>query len=63
MLTTVREWIPATAGRYEERTYSDEEIESLFDPDCLVIALLRRAQEAEKLVDELKKCQVQHKGL
>ena len=55
--TTVREWEPATDGRYVEKSYTDQEIEDIFgtEPHCLVIALLRRAQEAEKRVDELER--------
>lgn len=57
--TTVREWVPATEGRYVEHEYTDEEIEDLFQPEsgCLVMALLRRAQEAERRVDELERRQ------
>ena len=57
--TTVREWMPATEGRYVEHEYTDEEIEDLFQPEsgCLVMALLRRAQEAERRVDELERRQ------
>jgi len=58
-MTIVREWVPATEGRYVEHEYTDEEIEDLFQPEsgCLVMALLRRAQEAERRVDELERRQ------
>jgi len=51
--------MPATEGRYVEHEYTDEEIEDLFQPEsgCLVMALLRRAQEAERRVDELERRQ------
>lgn len=55
MVTVVREWKPATEGHYEDVEYTDAEIEGVFgsDPNCLVIALLRRAQSAEQQVAEL----------
>ena len=55
MITTVREWQPASEGRYVDREYTDEEIEDIFDDDCLVRALLRRAQAAERRIDELER--------
>ena len=54
MITTVREWQPASEGRYVDREYTDEEIEDIFDDDCLVRALLRRAQTAERRISELE---------
>jgi len=61
-VTIVREWVAATEGRYVEHEYTDEEIEALFDDGCLVIALLRRAQEAERRVDELERRNELHRA-
>jgi hypothetical protein len=55
--TIVREWKPAAEGKWIDREYTDEEIVDLFgdDGNCLVIALLRRAQDAEKKEQEVRK--------
>jgi len=54
---TVREWKPAAQGEYVQRHYSDDEIEELFQHDdgSLVMALLRRAQRVEKLVEAMRR--------
>ena len=50
---TLREHVAVGYDRVE-RFYSDEEIRDLFgDDDCLVIALLNRAQAAEREVERL----------
>ena len=55
--TTVKEWVPATEGKWTERTYTDDEIEDIFGDDeyDLTLGLLRRAQAAEAEVERLRR--------
>jgi uncharacterized protein YdaT len=63
MSVTIRECV-SKGHEWVDRTYSDEEIRDLFDDDndTLVIALLNRAQKAEKELAKLKE-ERRHEGI